>query len=239
MRDAGMMRGVERIEDLDADPSAESSGSAPRCRRAASVSPSRYGITRYVVPSCVPMSYNGTDVRMVDLRDDARFAVEPLAHAADRRPASAVRILIATVRCEAGVRGLVDLPHPAGANQRHDLVRAEPRTGIKGHGAASRIIAARSLVRAPFVRRRAAAFVPQFRAATKRCAGYAFATARAEPTSAPSRRPTPARTRSKIRASPSDMLVPAVRSRPTDSRPPDVRDFRHRRRRFRHLDCHG
>jgi hypothetical protein len=34
---------------------------------------------------------------------------------------------------QAGVSGLVDLPHPSGTDEGHDLVGAEPRAGGKGH----------------------------------------------------------------------------------------------------------
>ena len=148
MRDAGMMRGVERIEDLDADPKRRVERQRPSLQTRGecfAVEIRHHEIRRSLVRADV---VQGTDVRMVDSRDDARFAVEALAYAGidgQRRGQN----LDGDGAIQAGVGRLVDLPHPAGANQRHDLVGAETRTRIEGHSAARRIIASRLLRRGP------------------------------------------------------------------------------------------
>ena len=52
-------------------------GSAPRSRRARSVSPSSSSVTRYGMPPSVPTSNTGDDVGMVQAAGGARFAAEP------------------------------------------------------------------------------------------------------------------------------------------------------------------
>ncbi len=83
-------------------------------------------MTRKSVPVLLADVVERADVRMVELRDRAGFAVEPLAE---------LRIsgegfgqdLDGDDAIEARVAGLVDLAHAAGAEGGEDLVRAEAR----------------------------------------------------------------------------------------------------------------
>ena len=85
--------------------SAWSSGSAPFSSRAASVCPSRCGMTRKCVPFALADVVDAADVRMVEGRDGARLALEA-------RPQLGIvsnltrRILIATVRSSRVSRAL-------------------------------------------------------------------------------------------------------------------------------------
>ena len=58
MDDARAMRLVERVGDLDRDLERLVERQRPFASRSASVSPSRYSITRNAVPSCSPTSYS-------------------------------------------------------------------------------------------------------------------------------------------------------------------------------------
>src|SRR5262249_12344241 len=74
----------------------------------------------------------GADVRMVERRDDARLALEPLA---DLGVLGEVRgdQLHRDVTPEARVLRAVDLAHPAGAERGADLVGSELRAGSEAH----------------------------------------------------------------------------------------------------------
>ena len=101
-----------------------SGGSGPRDRRLASVSPSRYSMTRKAMPSCSPMSWSTQMCGWFKRRDRARLAVEPLAQ---------LRVVCEDGRedldgdraVEPGVAGLVHLAHAASANRGNHLVRAQ------------------------------------------------------------------------------------------------------------------
>ena len=77
--------------------SAAPSGSGPRPRRSASVSPSRSSITRKSMPSSRADVVNRADVRVVETRQRARLALEALA-ALGVGAGCGGRTLIATVR---------------------------------------------------------------------------------------------------------------------------------------------
>ena len=130
MDDAGAMRRVERRAISIAYRSACSTAAALR-QRSASVSPSRYSMTRNAVPSCVADVVQGADVRMIELRDPRALRARSARGTADRGDASG-RTLIATVAVEPRVARLVDLAHAAGA----DAARRS-RTG-RGDGPACR-----------------------------------------------------------------------------------------------------
>ena len=66
------------------------------------------------------------DVRVIERRDGSRFPLEAGAE-------FGVRLLDRHQAIQTRVPRLVHLPHPAGADQREDLVRAEPRAGLQGH----------------------------------------------------------------------------------------------------------
>src|SRR5262245_18629920 len=73
------------------------------------------------------------DVRMIERRDRARLAVEPLAQLRIGRERSRQHLdgdgpLKPRVSCA------IDLAHPAGADWGNDLVRAEPKSRVESHG---------------------------------------------------------------------------------------------------------
>ena len=99
--------------------SACSSGSAPFARRSASVSPSRYSMTRNAVPCCSPTSYRVQMCGCVELRDRARLAVEALAELRVGRERLG-EDLDGDRAIEARVARLVDLAHAAGPEGGED-----------------------------------------------------------------------------------------------------------------------
>ena len=130
MDDAVPVRLVERVGDLDRDSAApRSSGSAPFVSRSASVSPSRYSMTRNVDAVLFADVVQRADVRMVELRDRPRLALEALANCASA--ANAGQDLDRDGAIEPRVARLVDLAHAAGAERRQDLVGAETGAGIE------------------------------------------------------------------------------------------------------------
>ena len=66
------------------------------------------------------------DVGVIQLRDGARFAFEPLAKLRSGGDLRGQR-LDGDDAIEPRVAGLVDLAHPASAQRRHDLVRTKTR----------------------------------------------------------------------------------------------------------------
>src|SRR5260370_30926117 len=83
------------------------------------------------------------DVRMVERRDGLRLAFE--AHAGIAAPGQARGQDLDRDRAvEPRVPGLVDLPHPAGADRRDDLVGAETGAGLEFHGTAAKSSTRRS-----------------------------------------------------------------------------------------------
>ena len=74
------------------------------------------------------------DVRMIELRDRARFAVEPLAELRVGGEALG-QDLDRDGAIEARVARLVDLAHAARADRRRDFVRAEASAGGQRHRA--------------------------------------------------------------------------------------------------------
>ena len=105
MDDAGAMRLVEGGGDLDRDLQRLIEGSAPFVSRSASVSPSRYSMTRIRGAVLVADVVQRADVRMIELRDRARFAVEALAELRIGGETSG-RTLMATVRSRRVSRAL-------------------------------------------------------------------------------------------------------------------------------------
>ena len=84
------------------------------------------------------------DVRMLQRRDGARFALEALA----QLRVGGERVgqdLDGDGAIEPRVTRAVDLAHPARAERRDDLVRAEPRTRGDSHGAAGLSLGIRDL----------------------------------------------------------------------------------------------
>ena len=72
------------------------------------------------------------DVRMIELRDRAGFAIEALAEL--RVGGEGVGENLDRDRAiEPRVAGFVHLAHPAGADERQDLVRAEASAGVERH----------------------------------------------------------------------------------------------------------
>ena len=89
-------------------------------------------MTRNAVPSCSPDVVQRADVRMSELRDGARFAVEPFAEL--RIGGERVGQDLDRDRAvEARVARFVHLAHATGAKQRQDFVGAESRAGGQGH----------------------------------------------------------------------------------------------------------
>ena len=73
------------------------------------------------------------DIRVGQLCNRVRLAVEPLAH--DRACAFTIDDdLDRDCAVEPGVAGAIDLAHPAGAERRFDLVRPEASSPAEFHG---------------------------------------------------------------------------------------------------------
>src|SRR5262249_32091717 len=100
------------------------------------------------------------DTRMIQLRDDARLTVEPLAElriAGERLREDLDR----DSAVEARVARLVHLPHAARAERREDFVRAEAAAGGEGHtGGVGTEILSRSGLWSLFDRRGGSFFTP-------------------------------------------------------------------------------
>ena len=112
-----------------------SSGSGPFCSRSASDSPSSSSITRKCAsPSC-PTSKS---VQMCGwLSEEIVFASRSKRWRRSSSSAKPVgRILTATLRSRRVSLPSPDLAHPAGADRRQELVRPEPRAGLRGHESA-------------------------------------------------------------------------------------------------------
>ena len=74
-----------------------------------------------------------TDVRVVQARNRASFLLEPLAKLGTLREMRR-KHLDGDAAIEAGVFGLVDLPHAAGANGLDNFIRTETGARRKSHG---------------------------------------------------------------------------------------------------------
>ena len=116
----------------------------PFLSRSASVSPSRCSMTRYddacrVVPDVVERA----DVRMIERGDALRFALEARPELGIGREGGRQH-LDGDGALEAGVAGLVDLAHAAGADGADDLVRSEARAGGQGHGEGASLMQSRA-----------------------------------------------------------------------------------------------
>ena len=98
MGDALAVRLVERIGDRDRHLERLVERQRPRASRAASVSPSRYSITRKSVSPSPADVVQRADVRMVQRGDGLRFALEALLASQDPREKCGGRTLMATVR---------------------------------------------------------------------------------------------------------------------------------------------
>ena len=109
-----------------------SSDSAPLLRRSVSVSPSRYSMTRYSVSPSRPDVVERADVRMRELRDRFRLALEALADLGRRRHVRRQHFH-RDRPLQPRVLRLVDLSHPAGAERRQDLVGTQARSGGERH----------------------------------------------------------------------------------------------------------
>src|SRR5205823_12457418 len=75
----------------------------------------------------------GADVRVIEAGDDARLAVETLAHVLVEREV-ALEDLDRDDAIEPGVAGAVDLAHTSGAQEAQDLVGAYRAACFKAHG---------------------------------------------------------------------------------------------------------
>ena len=122
---------LQRAGDLQAAIRRTSSSGNGRlvASRAASVCPSRHGITRYNMPSSLADVVHTADVRIVEGGDSARFSFETrtqvgIAGNLTRQHLDRDRAI------EARVPGFVDLTHPACSQGGDDLVRA--RGGCQG-----------------------------------------------------------------------------------------------------------
>ena len=127
------VRFVQRVGDLDA----VAQRLLQRQRRPspadpASVSPSRYSMTRYSIVALASHVVERADVRMRELRDRLRLPLEALPDLGRRRHVRRQH-LHRHRPLQPRVPRLVDLPHPAGAERRQDLVRAEPRARADAH----------------------------------------------------------------------------------------------------------
>ena len=129
---------LERVGNLDGDLQRLVERQRALRQASASVSPSRYSMTRNAVPSLLADVVEGADVRMVELRDRPRLALEALAELRIGRERVG-QDLDRDGAIEARVAGPVDLAHAAGAEGGEDFVRAEAGAGGKGHGCGRRV----------------------------------------------------------------------------------------------------
>ncbi len=130
MDDAGTMGFVERVCDLHGVPQREVEG---KCASAESIRerlafqiPHDQEVDAIVMTDVMERA----DVRMIEVRDGARFALEPLA---ERRVGRELfgEHLDGDNTIQSGVAGLLDLAHPARAERRYHLVRTDSETGCK------------------------------------------------------------------------------------------------------------
>ncbi len=136
MDDALLVRGFERLGDLRRDRQRLVDRDRPARDPLRQVLPldqfhheRREAVTRFE-------AVDRRDVRMIQRRQRLRFAREP------RHPLAILRERVGQhlerhVAIERRVAGPEDLPHPARANRRKDLVDAKPAAGSQGHVAAS------------------------------------------------------------------------------------------------------
>ena len=128
MHDAGAMRRVERLGDLNRD------GQRLVDRQRAAFEPGRQRLAvdqlhdekrhALVLADVVERA----DVRVRQARDRPRLALEPLAELGVGGQCCR-QDLDRDGAIEPRVARPIDLAHPAGAEQRHDLVRSQPRSG--------------------------------------------------------------------------------------------------------------
>ena len=128
MDDAGAMRRVERARDLDGQRERGVDWQRPLCQPSLSerlaVEQLHHEERRAVVLADVVQR---ADVRMGQLRDRARFAIEALAELRIGGERGGQH-LDGDRAVEPRVARAIDLAHPAGAEGRQDLVRAEFRS---------------------------------------------------------------------------------------------------------------
>ncbi len=133
MDDAGAVRPVEGVGDLDREAQRLVERQRPASRsRSASVSPSRYSMTRKSMPSSRPTSWSVQMCGWFRLRDRPRFALEAVRAVAvggdvRRQDLDRDRAI------EAGVARAVDLAHAARADGRRRFVGTEAGSGGEGH----------------------------------------------------------------------------------------------------------
>src|SRR5216110_1747018 len=128
MDDAGTMRPVERVADLDGDP--ERVGDGNRSLASQPIG-ERLAFEKFqdekIGVAFTPDVEERADVRMLQARNGARFAVESFGKVRrqdlDRDGAIEPRIARA-----------IDLAHAAGSERRDDLVRPEAYAGRNVHG---------------------------------------------------------------------------------------------------------
>ena len=123
------VRLVQRVGDLRSRSAASARAAARPCaRRSLSVSPSSILHDQVLGLALAPDVVESADVRMRELRDRLRLALEALAHLGRRRHVRRQH-LDRHRPLQPRVPRLVDLPHPARAERRQDLVGAETGSG--------------------------------------------------------------------------------------------------------------
>ena len=98
-----------------------SSGSGPFSSRCASVSPSRYSITKIINAVLMADVVEGADVRMIQAGDGLCFALESLAQFGTVRKMSG-KNLDGNDAIEAGIAGFINLAHSARTDSGEDFV---------------------------------------------------------------------------------------------------------------------
>ena len=134
MRDAGTMRAIERIADLNRR------SPAPRPPAAHRIAPDAIGqrlafeeLEDEVVEIAVASDVvDRADVRIVERGDGARFLFEAPARFRVRRE-RAGQHLHRHGPIEPRITGAIDLAHAACAERRDDLVRTETGAGLERH----------------------------------------------------------------------------------------------------------
>ncbi len=133
MDDPLAVRLAQRVRDLGAEP--EHVGERQRSFREPILE--RLAVDELhdqeVDAALAPDVVQRADVRMVERRHRARFALEPLAPLHIVRQRSR-QYLDGDGSIEARVARFVDLAHPARAERREDLVRSEAQPWLEGHG---------------------------------------------------------------------------------------------------------
>src|SRR5262249_32900849 len=133
VHEALLVRAIERVRDLDGR--LEELGNRERAAREAVREGLAFQMLHDQVLDAVLMTdiEERADVRMVEARDDARFAFEALPHFFAQRQVAG-KDFDRDGPVEAGVARAVDLAHASGTEEVEDFVSSEPGSGGEAHG---------------------------------------------------------------------------------------------------------